>query len=256
MVFDRREFLKKVFISIGAASLPSIGFASGFLTENIEREYVIHIGGEFSGELNSVITEASSNRMILSTISPFDFSSQGVFNTKENSINAMLFGGDWAKKLNNTDTAATLIENLPFVNSNFTLQQKPNSVSNYLVFTKSKRKIGVMGIGFGENGQTLVHTIDTMNQVALYLKNDLACDEVYCLADNPTPYFKYFSLKDLALASVHINQFFGTDSLKQQRELHVIQNQDKDQVLLTIANSKAEKYSVVSVQEGRFLDFN
>jgi hypothetical protein len=258
MSFDRREFLKKMSISLGAVSLPGIGFASAFSQNNLAYEQILQVGGNSLVSANTgyfLSSTRSMNRMVLTTLTPSDISNESIVQLNKIGINAMLFGGDWVKKLDSSDSDNTPIGSLPFVNSNFSSHEMPESVSSHLIFSSSNRKIGVMGIAFGEKGQSISGTIEKMNQVAFHLKNDLGCDEVYCLTDNPNPYFQFFSLKDLASASLNINQFYGSDSLKQQSELHVMQNQDKHQVLLTIANPKAEKQAVVSVQEGRFSDF-
>ncbi len=258
MSFDRREFLKKMSISLGAVSLPGIGFASAFSHNNLAYEQILQVGGNSLESAKTGYLLGSTraiNRLVLTTLTPSDISNKSIVQLNKIGINAMLYGGDWVQKLGSSDSGNTPISSLPFVNSNFSSQEMLKSISSHLIFSSSTIKIGVMGIGFGEKGQSISGTIEKMNQVAFHLKNDLGCDEVYCLADNPNPYFQFFSLKDLASASLNINQFYGSDSLKQQSELHVMQNQDKHQVLLTIANPNAEKQSVVSVREGRFSGF-
>ncbi|WP_339755063.1 hypothetical protein [Algoriphagus aquimarinus] len=258
MTFDRREFLKKMSISIGAASLPGIGFASAFSQNNFAPQQILQIGGNSLVGANTGYSLSSArtyNRMVVTTLTPSDIANQHVAQLNKIGINAMLFGGGWAHKLASTHSDSALMESLPFVNSNFASDKMPESVSNHLIFPSSNRKIGVMGIGFGEQGQRISGTIEKMNQVASRLKNDLGCDEVYCLADDPNPYFQFYTLKDLVSASLNINKFFGSDSLKQQSELHVMQNKHKRQVLVAISNPKAEKQSVVSLQKGRFSDF-
>ncbi len=258
MSFDRREFLKKMSISLGAVSLPGIGFASAFAQNNLAYEQILQVGGnslECANKGNFLASTRPINSLVLTTLTPSDISNKSIVQLNKIGINAMLFGGDWVRELGSSDSGNIPIGSLPFVNSNFSSQEMPESVFRHLIFSSSNRKIGVMGIGFGEKGQRISGTIETMNQVAFHLKNDLGCDEVCCLADNPNPYFQFFSLKDLASASLYIDQFFGSDSQKELSQLLVMKNNDAHQVLLTIAHPKAEKQSVVSIQEGRFSGF-
>jgi hypothetical protein len=255
MVFNRRLFLQKTAVLVGLVSTPSLGWAKALFKEKKYLDHVIQLGGESLKNLS--LKSFSESKLSFSRSLTFVTSN---FPSVTNQLqllggikpDAMLFGGEML--LQNRDRYLDSTgELIPSINSNFSFQsERSKMVSKYLIEERAGVRIGIMGIGFGEKGQSIPATIKLMNSQAEQLKSELACDEVYCLTEKPdssTP----FTLRDLVENSKGINQFFASCSIVSTSNLWVLPNSNMEEALLSIHSLIDPNQSQLSFEDGRFL---
>lgn len=246
MVLERRIFLKKIGLSIGIAFCPIVGFGkSNLYGNNNAANQIFHLNpkvlkdgirSSFNSLESSLVLVSDNNYLTKSELFE-EIRSDAVLFTK--------------KHLNLTES---IDEDLPLVNSNFS--QKPDFVSDFLISNKTGKRIGILGIAFGEVVQTISGTIRKINDQAKFLRKVKNCDLVYCLMESPNSNDSVFTLKDLAEKSDEVDQFFASSSEIKGPQLYCLKNRGGRQIFLNIQSETVPKQGIVNLKNGEFSGFN
>lgn len=246
MAQKRRIFLKKIGLSLGVAFSPMVGFGKGnlFRIKNSTNQ-IFHLSPkvlrvEFRSSFNNLQSSlilVSDNNYVTKSELFEEVRSDAVLFTK--------------KHLNLSDS---INKDLPLVNSNFS--QKPDFVSDFLISNKTGKRIGILGIAFGEVGQTISGTIRKVNDQAKFLKKEKNCELVYCLMENPNSNDSVFTLRDLVEKSDEVDQFFASSSEIKGPQLYCLKNKGGRQIFLNVQSETVPEQGIVNLKNGEFSGFN
>ncbi|EAZ82673.2 hypothetical protein ALPR1_10670 [Algoriphagus machipongonensis] len=239
-------FLKKIGLSLGVAFSPLVGFGKGNLFRiKSSTNQIFHLSpkvlrGEFRSSFNNLQSSlilVSDNNYVTKSELFEEIRSDAVLFTK--------------KHLNLSDS---INKDLPLVNSNFS--QKPDFVSDFLISNKTGKRIGILGIAFGEVGQTISGTIRKVNDQAKFLRKVKNCELVYCLMENPNSNDSVFTLRDLAEKSDEVDQFFASSSEIKGPQLYCLKNKGGRQIFLNVQSETVPEQGIVNLKNGEFSGFN
>jgi hypothetical protein len=258
MIHNRRFFIQKLSLVFGAVVIPDYSIANHFFKVKNNASYVVQIDGKPISryQLNSINhPNFNISRSLKLSTGPINTLSDQI-GRSQLAPDAMLFKGEMLQNLP-LDQLEKLGNAIPMINSNFQLKDEYSDlIKDHLIIESFGKKIGIMGISFGESGQKIPETILTMNQKASYLKGVINCDEVYCLTEDPELIFPFFKLRDLAENSMEITHFFTSCPNIPRSKLMVLANSEKRETLLNIHSLKDPKPSFVAFKNGSFSEYN
>lgn len=247
MAQERRLFLKKIGLTLGVAFSPMVGFGKiNLFKSNSYANQIFHLSPKVLEKgIRSSLNSLESSLVLVSDDKNYLTKSR-LF--EEIRSDAVLFT---KKHLN---LANSIDKDLPLVNSNFS--QKPDFVSDFLISNKTGKRVGILGVGFGQIGQTFSETIRKINEQAKFLKNVENCDLVYCLMENPNSDDSVFTLRDLAEKSDEVDQFFASSSEINCPKLYCLKNKGGRQIFLNVQSEKVPEQGIVNLKNGEFSGFN
>ncbi len=239
----RRSFIQKSTLALGALAIPDIGLSKGFFDEINVAKKILHIGvNPLKSGVNFLKKDFSSSLLLVTDSTYHDLESEGII------PDGILFG----KRQLNSSTYLS-IKPVSFVNSNF--KNKPDFVSDFLISKKMGKKVGILGIGFGEEGQEISRTIHLINEKSTFLKDQLNCDKVFVLMDNPKECNALVSYRDLLESSRDVDYFFASCDDSESNSLWGLKNSKGDPTFLSIQATKNESKSLIVLKDGNLLNY-
>ncbi|WP_373398749.1 hypothetical protein V8V91_03365 [Algoriphagus halophilus] len=238
----RRKFVQKISLVVGAFSIP--GMSWGIESEKVVKKAksIIHVGLKtlkfFEGRDLEPFQTLKSGFTVLTHVRDFNFSE---FESKE-TIDALLYGGN-AKMIASDPNSS----GLPWVNSS--LKEKPEYVKDYLITKRLGKRVGILGIDFDQSFNSVDQAMLFVNKKADFLKQNLDCEQVFCLLTDPKLKDSKSSWADVISSSDHVDVFFATCVSSKTNNLWVLPNQQGKQTLLSIQSEKEENNSEIELKE-------
>ena len=251
---NRRFFLRTTALALGSVYFPSFGYKNPKTPYSNKLEKHFQVGGNTGAPqiFDQKILGIRGQSLVLMTSSKKAFQDWVRCSNSPVEPDILLFGKDWA-----IGDRKDIPLHIPMINSNININQMgfPKNVVSHLVMNRGGRKIGIMGISFGIQGQSIPETIHQTNTWAHFLRNSKSCEEVICLVEDPSSSVPYFGLEDLVENSKGIDQFYSTSTKNIQSLLKVITNSSGEQILLHIHSLNDHEISFLEFDSGRFLDY-
>ncbi|MBN3518960.1 hypothetical protein JYB62_03015 [Algoriphagus lutimaris] len=238
----RRKFVQKVSLVFGAVSIPGLSWGMGSKEVVKDTKSIIHVGLKTlkffkGGDLESN-QSLESGLTVLTHVRNFNFSEFG----SKKMLDALLYGGNAELIANEPESS-----DLPWVNSN--LDGNPEFVKDYLITNRIGKKVGILGIDFEKSSRNIDETIRFVNKKADFLKQDLGCEQVYCLLTDPKLKDSNSSWEGVLSKSDQVDVFFATCASAITNNLWVFPNLKGRQTLLSIQSEREENNSEIELKE-------
>lgn len=247
MTFKRRTFLQKMILATGFLATQDFALGKSIINYKNHTNKIFHVGSETLIKNKFLIDKIVRKPLLIvsdSTIK-FDLSLPDV----------VLFDSNLLKQYQSKIDLGSI--QARFVNSNLGVD-RPDFVPEYLVTERTGKKIGILGISRVKNSQTLHETNQLINKKAIFLKEELKCDQVYCLVESLNSDNPIFSINELVENSEHIDHFYTSGTEKKKHQLRVLPNRigrkiywsyqsllDTDQAWIELTDGNVTSYKIV-----------
>lgn len=242
----RRIFLQKLGFVFGALAIPDFGWTKPTVGKFADFTKVKHLGLPILKFSRTWFKKDSSSEFLILTDTQYPTIPWSNFRGSVPDV--ILYGGKNKIELPNDSIK------LPLVNSN--LIDRPELVSDFLILNRSDKKIGVLGIGFGDNSPKISDTIRILNEKSAFLKEEAGCDQVFVLVEDPKSYHLPVSFSELVEGSHHADYFFATCSESKSHKLMVLRNASDKEVFLSIQSRFERKDPFLQFKNNVFSSYN
>lgn len=241
MTFNRRRFLQKIILASGAVAFQDIALGKSLLSSKGHSNQIFHVG-----------SEAISKNSFLLGPKALSIVTDSSFNIDPNLPDAVLFDSTY---MNQYRSGIDLTKKTTrFVNSNFE-GGKPENVSEYLITEKTGIKIGILGVGLLGTSTTLSKTIALLNSKASFLKDDLNCDQVYCLVETLNSENSIFTISELVENSEFIDHFYTSNAEKKKHQLRALPNVVGKQIFLSYQSLSDTDHALIELKNGNLSSY-
>lgn len=230
----RRLFLEKVSLVAGAISIPNFTMGDVLFGNSQRTNIIFHSGGKtfFDNVSLSSKNGLGSTFNLLSGLA--DLEDSAFDNLSVGGLDAVLFEKQAEDKI-----IGNKKENLPWVNSN--LENKPSFIKDFLISKRLGKTTGILGIDFYADGTNVDALVKNINEKAANLKNNLNCDQIFCLINDPKANNENISFADIVQESDAIDIFFASCKISSSNRLMALKNKEGRQILLSLKSYKVSR---------------
>lgn len=244
MRIKRRLFLEKLGLSLGVLAIPNFGWSTSFLKEIPVASSIIHLGSGAS-QFDKVAEKAEqfpSPVTFITKASNIDLSS----NLK---IDAALYGTKLNGEIN-------VLKNRGISWVNSFIEPRPPFVHEFLITERLGGKIGVLGLDFEGQNESVLALIEKLNGMAFLLKNNLGCEQVFCLVNAPKDYLNDSHFEVFVGKTEGVDLFFMESESYSSNNLLVFPDKNKKQIMLSINTEKNNDISNIEFKNNSVVSFN